>query len=221
MRVGGEVARGVGFRGSTAHRPGEEDGPEARQRGPALPDPLLELRGLPLERIDGLDEQIIGLVKMLRECAREDQETGSPWQSSRTSTRALSGTTNPEVECPTIEGHFNRRYCFLPLYITRGNQVLAARVRRSKIDSAKGALGELKRMVERIRGPAGRGVRITVRADSGFCRDLIIAWCEGEEGIRYVFGLARNPRLQRRIAEDREAAKVACAESGEASRSFR
>ena len=43
----------------------------------------------------------------------------------------------------------------------------------------------------------------------------------GEEGIRYVFGLARNPRLQRRIAEDLEAAKAQCAESGEASRSFR
>ncbi len=85
--------------------------------------------------------------------SREDQETGSPWRSSRTSTRALSGTTDPEVECPTIGGHFNRRYCFLPLYITCGNQVLAARVRRSKIDSATGALGELKRMGERIRGP--------------------------------------------------------------------
>ena len=98
--------------------------------------------------------------------------------------------------------------------------MLAVRVRRSKIDAAKGALGELKRVVERIRA-RWPGVRITVRGDSGFCRDRIMAWCEGEEGIRYVFGLARNPRLQRRIAEDLEAAKAACAESGEASCSFR
>ena len=96
------------------------------------------------------------------------------------------------------EGGYYRRYCFLPLYITCGNQVLAVRVRRSKIDSAKGALAELKRVVERIRGPLA-GVRITVRGNSGFCRDRIMAWCEGEEGILYVFGLARNPQLQRRI----------------------
>ena len=113
-----------------------------------------------------------------------------------------------------------RRYCFLPLYITCGNQVLPVRVRRSKIDAAKGALKELKRVVGRIRARWPE-VRITVRGDSGFCRDRIMAWCEGEEGIRYVFGLARNPRLQRKIAEDLEAAKAACAESGEASRRFR
>ena len=94
------------------------------------------------------------------------------------------------------------------------------RVPRSSIDSAKGVLRELNRAVERIRA-RGPEVRITVRADSGFCRERIMARCESEEGIGYLFGLARNPRLQRRTAEDLEAAKAACAESGAASRSFR
>ena len=134
----------------------------------------------------------------------------------------LDATDDPvhgKQEGGEYHGYY-RRYCFLPLYITCGNQVLAVRVRRSKIDSAKGALGELKRVVERIRA-RWPGVRITVRGDSGFCRDRIMTWCEGEKGVRYVFGLARNPRLQRRIAEDLEAAKADCVESGEASRRVR
>ena len=81
------------------------------------------------------------------------------------------------------------------------------RVPRSSIDSAKGVLRELNRVVERIRARRPE-VWITVRADSGFCRDRIMARCESEEGIGYLFGLARNPRLQRRTAEDLEAAKA-------------
>ena len=75
-------------------------------------------------------------------------------------------------------------------------------------------------MVERIRA-RWPGVRMMVRGDSGFCRDRIKAWFEREEGIRYVFGLARNLRLQRGITEDLEAAKAACAGTGEVSRSVR
>ena len=117
------------------------------------------------------------------------------------------------------DGYYGR-YCFLPLHITCGIQVLAVRVRRSKIDSTQCARGELKRVVERIR-TRRPGVRIKVHGDSGFFCDRAMVWCEREEEICYVFGLARNPRLQRRIAEDLGASKAACIESGEASRRFR
>jgi hypothetical protein len=37
-------------------------------------------------------------------------------------------------------------------------------------------------------------VRIVLRADSGFCREEIMAWCEAH-GVDYLFGLAKNSRL--------------------------
>jgi hypothetical protein len=63
------------------------------------------------------------------------------------------------------------------------------------IDPAKGALEDLKRVVSQIRKRWPK-VHILVRGDSGFCRDAIMTWCE-RQGIDYVFGLAKNPRLDR------------------------
>jgi len=44
-------------------------------------------------------------------------------------------------------------------------------------------------------------VKILLRADSGFARDELMAWCEAN-GVDYVFGLARNERLVGAIAGD-------------------
>ena len=97
--------------------------------------------------------------------------------------------------------------------------MLGVRLRPSRIDASKGALEELERVVGRIR-ERWPEVEITVRGDSGFCRDRLMAWCE-EHGARYVFGMARNPRLQRMIEEELEASKAECRDSGEASRRYR
>ena len=35
-----------------------------------------------------------------------------------------------------------------------------------------------------------------MRIDSGFCGDDIMAWCEDEENVDYVPGLAKNSRLK-------------------------
>jgi hypothetical protein len=84
-------------------------------------------------------------------------------------------------------------YCYLPLYIFCGGFLLSAQLRTAGVDAAKGALTDLKRVVAQIRKKWPR-VHILVRGDSGFCRDAIMTWCE-QNGIDYVFGLAKNPRL--------------------------
>ena len=73
-------------------------------------------------------------------------------------------------------------YCYLPLYITSGAHVLCARLRKSDIDAAEGSVEELTRIVAQLRA-AWPKVRLIIRADSGFCREDIMAWCEAEGGI--------------------------------------
>ena len=62
--------------------------------------------------------------------------------------------------------------------------------------------------------------RILVRGDAGFCRDDLMAWCEAD-GLDYVFGLARNARLQRWLAKALRKSRRRCAATGRASRRFR
>ena len=108
-------------------------------------------------------------------------------------------------------------YCYLPLYVFCGRHLLAAKLRRSNIDASAGAVEELARIVGQIRQHWPR-VEILLRADSGFARDELMAWCEAN-GVDYVFGLARNQRLVGAIAEDLTAAEAeSLAKSGPARR---
>jgi len=107
-------------------------------------------------------------------------------------------------------------YCYLPLYIFCGEHLLSSKLRTSDIDGAAGAREEVERIVAQIR-QRWPSVRIILRADSGFCREELMTWCE-QNAVEYVFGLARNTRLVRAIgAELREAA----AESAQSSRPAR
>ena len=110
-------------------------------------------------------------------------------------------------------------YCYLPLYIFCGEFLLCARLRTSDRDAAAGAVDELERIVGRIRArwPA---VRIAIRADSGFARDEILAWCEAHR-IDYVIGLARNARLQAALAGEMAQAQARCEQTGEPARVFK
>ena len=103
-------------------------------------------------------------------------------------------------------------YCYLPLYIFAGEQLLCAKLRRSNIDPSAGALQEVQRIVARLRERLP-GVRIVLRGDSGFCREELMRWCESE-GVEYVFGMARNARLQRRLVNAMKKAKGRWAEQG-------
>jgi hypothetical protein len=84
-------------------------------------------------------------------------------------------------------------YCYLPLYVFCGRHLLAAKLRRSNIDASAGAVEEVARLVARIRERWPK-VRIVLRADSGFAREALMAWCETHT-VDYLFGLARNRRL--------------------------
>ncbi len=110
-------------------------------------------------------------------------------------------------------------YCYLPLYIFAGDHLLAARLRTSDRDGADGSVEELKRIVQRIR-EAWPQTRIIVRADSGFCRDWLMSWCE-EEGVEYVLGMARNSRLVAEIEDDLEEARLEHERTGHAVRRFK
>lgn len=99
-------------------------------------------------------------------------------------------------------------YCYLPLYIFCGEHLLCAKLRRSNIDGAAGAREEVERMVAQIR-ERWPSVKIILRADSGFCREELMSWCE-QNAVDYVFGLAKNVRLVRSIGAELQ---VAAAES--------
>lgn len=90
------------------------------------------------------------------------------------------------------------RHCYLPLYVFCGQSLLACVLRRSRIDGAKNAAAVIKLLVARLR-QAWPGVRIIVRGDSGFCRQRLLRFCE-RAGVGYVIGLARNARLEARVA---------------------
>jgi hypothetical protein len=109
-------------------------------------------------------------------------------------------------------------YCYLPLYIFCGAWLLAAKLRPSNGDAAAGATEELERIVGQIR-ERWPGVEIWIRADSGFARDAIMAWCEAH-GVDYVLGLAKNARLRRAIGRTMAEAQAEHAATGAPARRY-
>ena len=69
---------------------------------------------------------------------------------------------------------------------------------RSNIDASKGAEQEVERIITQIRSTWPK-VRIILRADSGFARNTLMGWCEANK-VDDIFGLARNERLENKIA---------------------
>jgi len=110
-------------------------------------------------------------------------------------------------------------YCYLPLYVFCGRHLLAAKLRKADIDASAGALEEIARIVAQIRA-RWPDARILLRADSGFAREALMAWCEMNR-VDYLFGLARNPRLAAMIENELAAAKSAAEASGKSARRFK
>jgi hypothetical protein len=109
-------------------------------------------------------------------------------------------------------------YCYLPLYVFCGEQILCARLREANHDAAFGCLEEIQRIVAQIR-KAWPEVKIVLRGDSGFCRNQLMSWCEGN-GVDYLFGLARNQRLRRVIGAEMHAATQQWNQTGKPARVF-
>src|SRR5258707_634561 len=122
-----------------------------------------------------------------------------------------------EQEGRFFHGYYDS-YCYLPLYIFCGDQILCARLRQSNSDAAAGSLAEIQRIVAQLRA-AWPEVKIVLRGDSGFCRNEWMSWCESNR-VDYVFGLARNQRLRRIIGPQMWEATQQWGQTGKPARVF-
>jgi hypothetical protein len=111
-------------------------------------------------------------------------------------------------------------YCYLPLYIFCGEFLLCAQLRPSNIDAAAGALEEVERIVGRIRACWPR-TQIVIRGDSGFCRESLMRWCEDQENVDFVLGLAKNERLIARLGRPLRKAQRQYRQTGQAARVYK
>jgi hypothetical protein len=123
-----------------------------------------------------------------------------------------------DQEARHFHGYYDG-YCYLPLLITCGDHILCARLRPSNIDAPAGSVDELERIVAAIRARFPK-THLIVRADSGFAREAIMAWCESHH-VDYVLGLARNSRLVAEIGNELEDAKHEHEQTGQSARRFR
>jgi hypothetical protein len=113
----------------------------------------------------------------------------------------LDATDDPlhgQQEGRFFHGYYGH-YCYLPLYVFCGDYLLCARLRTADGDASAGVLDEVQRIRSHLR-QHWPTVRITLRADSGFCREELMHWCEDNQ-VDYVFGLARNRRLEAMLAD--------------------
>jgi len=119
----------------------------------------------------------------------------------------LDATDDPvhgEQEGRFFHGYYGG-YCYLPLYIFTGEHLLCVRLRPSNIDASAGAMEEIQRIAKQLRR-VWPEVEIVLRADSGFCRDAIMTWCE-QNRVGYVFGLAKNERLLKKVRKPMQQAQ--------------
>jgi Transposase DDE domain group 1 len=132
----------------------------------------------------------------------------------------LDATDTPlhgRQEARFFHGYYGH-YCYLPLYVFCGDHLLCARLRPSNIDASAGSLEEVQRIVRQIRARWPK-TRIILRADSGFCREELLTWCENND-VHYVFGFARNKRLRRIIGRAMQEAKQEHQRTGKPARVF-
>jgi hypothetical protein len=113
---------------------------------------------------------------------------------------------------------YYKEFCYLPLYIFCGEHLVAAKLRTADNDASYGTVAELERIIPHIRA-AWPQVRIVLRADSGFCREEIMAWCEAHD-VDYLFGLAKNSRLVEALQPALADAHVRYLQTGVAARVF-
>ncbi len=99
------------------------------------------------------------------------------------------------------KAHFHRyydNYCYLPLYVFCGQDILACVLRPSSRDPASILSALIKLITRRLRQAWPR-IRIVVRGDSGFCRPQALRRFE-KWGLHYIVGLQKNAALLQRVA---------------------
>jgi hypothetical protein len=176
----------------------------------------LELSKLEPTRYHKISHNPVAIKKLLVELFLEAHER-APQQIILD----LDATDDPlhgEQEGRFFHGYYDC-YCYLPLYVFCGRHLLAAKLRRANIDGAAGSVQELARIIAQIRRRWPR-VRILLRADSGFTREHLMAWCEAN-GVDFLFGLAKNERLIAEIKTELDLAAANSRRSGKPERRFK
>ena len=130
---------------------------------------------------------------------------------------ATDDPTHGQQEHTFYHGYY-RHYCFLPLYVFCGDQLLISYLRPSNKDGAKHSGAILKLLVDALRAQWPEG-RIIFRADGGFCRQKILSWCERND-VFYIVGYTRNSRLSAMIQQKLKLAEQRCDDTGEKQRDF-
>jgi len=133
----------------------------------------------------------------------------------------LDATDDPlhgQQEGRFFHGYYDE-YCYLPLYVFCGRHLLAAKLRPCNIDASSGAVEEVARIVAQMRARWPR-VRILLRADSGFARETLMAWCENNR-VGFLFGLARNERLTDEIYVELAQAEEEASRTGKPARRYK
>ena len=133
----------------------------------------------------------------------------------------LDATDDPlhgQQEGRFFHGYYDS-YCYLPLYVFCGRHLLAAKLRPANIDASAGSVEEIARIVGQIRQRWPK-VRILLRADSGFAREVLMAWCE-KNGVDFLLGLAKNRRLVGEIEGELAAVQEQSQRTGKSARRFK
>jgi hypothetical protein len=176
----------------------------------------LELSKLEPTRYHKISHNPIAIKRLLVDLFLEAHE-----QAPNEIVLDLDATDDPvhgEQEGRFFHGYYDC-YCYLPLYVFCGRHLLAAKLRRASVDAAAGSVEEVARIVAHIRRKWPR-VRILLRADSGFAREELMAWCEAN-GTHFVFGLAQNDRLNAEITSELAAVQEKSERTGKPARRFK
>ena len=196
----------------------------AGDRGRALASPatLNRLENTPAEIADArADQRLVHDPEALRDLfvdlAMDGQET-TPHEVVL-DLDATDDRVHGKQEGRFFHGYYDS-YCFLPLYVFWGDRLLAAELRPANQDGAAGTLEVVQRIVGKLR-QRWPGVHVIVRADSGFSRDWLMAWCEATPGVDFVLGLARNQRLSPMLAPEMARMQRRVEETGVPHRCFK
>jgi hypothetical protein len=118
----------------------------------------------------------------------------------------------------TQEGHayhgYYQQHMYHPLLVFDGEtgHLITAVLRPGTVHAGHGVVAILQRIVDRLR-QQWPGVALTIRADAGFARPALFAWCETED-ITYTIGLVTNSRLLALAAPLAAEAQAASAQIG-------
>ena len=104
-------------------------------------------------------------------------------------------------------------YCFLPLYVFCGDQLLVSYLRPSSVGAAHHAPGVTKLLVKKIRS-RWPDVKIIVRGDGGYAIEKLMRWCDKND-VNYVFGLPKNNVLKGHLACEMARASILYSQTSE------